>query len=333
MRRLLIAGVVVVVVFASCGKDDQPTPPAPTGSCCAVQGACTVTQEAACAGTWAEAGVCDPNPCPPPVPPDMILIPAGSFTMGSPASEPGRSSYGNRETQHQVTLTRPYYLCDHEVTQAEWYAVMQTRPSRLTGDNLPVEQVSWFDAIEYCNQRSVDESLAPVYTLSEVDTSGGHIMDAIVSWIRDANGYRLPTEAEWEYACRAGSTSAFSNGPIIAVIGYDCSDDANLDLVGWYCGNALNTTHDAGGKVANAWGLKDMHGNVDEWCWDRYGDYPAGPVSDPAGPSWGGNRVFRGGGWKHTAQYCRSAGRLYYTPGSREFPIGPRVARTALSSR
>jgi formylglycine-generating enzyme required for sulfatase activity len=255
----------------------------------------------------------------------MLLIPAGTFMMGSPPTEPGRNSWGTREAEHEVTLTKPFHLCEHEVTQAEWSAVMSTHPSHFAGDNLPVERVSWFDAIEYCNQRSAGDGLIPVYTLRDVARNDGRIVAAIVSWNRGGNGYRLPTEAEWEYACRAGSTSAFCNGSITHV---ECSPlDQNLDQVGWYCGNSSARTHEVGGKAPNEWGLKDMHGNVREWCWDRYGEYRAGPLSDPAGPAWGSTRVFRGGQWSYHAQYCRSADRLEVEPTYVDYNVGFRVAR------
>lgn len=247
----------------------------------------------------------------------MVLIPAGAFTMGSPASEMGRDSSGSRETQHEVTLTKAFYLCDHEVTQAEWFAVIPIHMSEFVGDSLPVESVSWYDCIDYCNARSLKEGLQPVYTRSG---------DA-VNWDQAKTGYRLPTEAEWEYACRAGSAFAFSNGDITSS---HCSQlDPKLDQMGWYCGNSSQMTHPVGRKEANAWGLYDMHGNVREWCWDRYAGYPAGPVSDPAGPSWGDHCIFRGGSWIERPQYCRSADRLSYVREYRENSVGVRVARTA----
>jgi formylglycine-generating enzyme required for sulfatase activity len=157
---------------------------------------------------------------------------------------------------------------------------------------------------------------------------GNHISIATVTWNQAANGYRLLTEAEWEYACRATSTTAFCNGSITRPF---CSPlDPNLDQVGWYCGNASSATHDVGSKTANAWGLKDMHGNVWEYCWDLYGDYPAGPLTDPTGPVSGFNRVIRGGSWTADPRYCRSARRYYtFTPGDWPGNFGLRVARTA----
>jgi len=209
-----------------------------------------------------------------------------------------------------------------EVTQGEWESVMGSNPSGRAGPSRPVEKVSWLDAVAYCNARSSVEGLTPAYTINGSD----------VTWDRKANGYRLPTESEWEVACRAGSGEAFTNGPITQT---ECSPlDPNLDRVGWYCGNADHQTHDVKGKDANGWGLYDMHGNVWEWCWDWYNStYPQGtqgdPVEDPAGPGSGSRRVVRGGSWSLCAKLCRSADRGFLTPGVRAGNGGFRLARTA----
>jgi formylglycine-generating enzyme required for sulfatase activity len=255
----------------------------------------------------------------------MVLVPAGTFTMGSPTNEPGRFW---DETQHQVTLTRAIYVSTCEVTQSEWQSVMGWNESYFQGTGKPVEQVTWYDAVSYCNQRSTRDGYMPAYTITGVTQSGNHITGATVTWNQAANGYRLLTEAEWEYACRATSTTAFCNGGITDT---ECSPlDPNLDQVGWYCGNASNTTHDCGGKAANLWGLKDMHGNVWEWCWDWWGDYPSGSVSDPLGPSTGSDRVVRGGGWYTSAWLCRSAVRMRLDPDISDAVLGLRLARTSL---
>jgi formylglycine-generating enzyme required for sulfatase activity len=254
----------------------------------------------------------------------MVLIPAGTFTMGSPTSEPGRYS---AETQHEVTLTKAIYVSTYEVTQSEWLAVMGWNTSYFSGVNRPVETLTWYDAVSYCNQRSTLDGYTPVYTIAGASYSGNHIASATVTWNQAANGYRLLTEAESEYACRATSTTAFCNGAITNLI---CSPlDPNLDQVGWYCGNASSTSHDVGGKAANAWGLKDMHGNVFEWCWDWYGTYPAGPLTDPTGPASGSSRVGRGGSWGDDARGCRSAGRGSGGPGGIYNELGLRLSRTA----
>ncbi len=244
--------------------------------------------------------------------------------MGSPTSEPGRLT---NETQHEVTLTKAIYVSTYEVTQSEWQAVMGWNESYFPGAAKPVETLSWYDAVSYCNQRSTLDGLAPAYTIAGATYDGNHITSAAVTWNQAAKGYRLLTEAEWEYACRATSTTAFCNG---AITNIDCSPlDPNLDQVGWYCGNASSTTHDVGGKTANAWGLKDMHGNVWEWCWDWYGTYPGGPLTDPTGPASGSYRVVRGGSWDYDAQFCRSALRNYNYPVYVRINFGLRLSRTA----
>ena len=254
-------------------------------------------------GTYVE----DPDPGA-----DFVLIPAGTFEMGSPTDEPGRSS---NETLHTVTLTQGFYMSRTEVTEEWWDAVMGSGSST---SQLPKAYVSWDDAIAFCNQLSLDEGLTPAYTIN------GPSGDA--TWNHAANGYRLPTEAEWEYACRAGSQTAFCNGPITYT---DCTLDPNLDQVGWYCGNAGGASHDVGHKTANAWGLHDMHGNLWEWVWDGYlSDYQNLPSEDPVhdvGP--GADRVVRGGRWAYGARSCRSARRGDDNPSS-GYGIGFRPVRS-----
>ena len=222
------------------------------------------------------------------------LISAGTFTMGSPTDELGR---WNDETQHEVTLTKSFYMQTTEVTQGQWRAVMGSNPSDFSdcGDDCPVETVSWDDVQEFIEK---------------------------LNQMEGTDKYRLPTEAEWEYASRAGSTTAFANGEITNI---DC-DDPNLDQMAWYCGNADITTHPVAQKDPNDWGLYDMHGNVWEWCEDWYGAY-SGPVTDPTGPSSGTIRVLRGGSWDFNAMYCRSASRYGLKPDNRSYDIGFRVAR------
>jgi formylglycine-generating enzyme required for sulfatase activity len=225
-------------------------------------------------------------------PEGFVWIPPGTFVMGSPASEPDRR--GN-ETQHTVTLTQGFWLSDHEVTQAEYRAVMGNNPSSFTGDGLlPVEQVNWGDAVLYCRKLTDRERVAGRITAQQA--------------------YRLPTEAEWEYAARAGTT-----GPRYG----------ELDAIGWWGGNSGNQTHVVKQKLPNAWGLYDMMGNVWEWCGDQYGEYPSGTVTDPTGPSSAFGRVSRGGGWNYNTSYARSASRHGYDPGFLFFDLG---FRPALSS-
>ncbi len=228
------------------------------------------------------------------------LIPAGTFMMGSPADELGRSS---NETQHQVTLTQSFYLQTTEVTQGQWEAVMGSNPSIEygVGNNYPVHSVSW---------------------------------DEVQNFITTLNGmgigtYRTPTEAEWEYACRAGSNTAFTNGGITEYSDmYECNYDANLDAMGWHCNDGSSVCEVVAQKTSNAWGLYDMHGNIWEWCSDWYGTYPSGSATDPTGPSLlGGSRVLRGGGWFSNPSSCRSANRDHSTLNGSYF-IGLRLVRT-----
>ncbi|MDR1955468.1 MAG: SUMF1/EgtB/PvdO family nonheme iron enzyme [Treponema sp.] len=236
-----------------------------------------------------------------PVPDGFVRINGGTFTMGSPASEAER--YNDEGPQHQVRVSS-FYMGKYEVTQKEWVAVMGSNPSKWKGDNLPVEQVSWYDAIDYCNRRSQREGLTPAYTRSG-DT---------VTWNRGANGYRLPTEAEWEYACRAGTTGPFNTGNNIT------TNQANM--VG-----GAGSTKNVGSFAPNAWGLYDMHGNVYEWCWDWFGTYTSGAQTDPAGAASGSSRVLRGGCWFYSAGYLRSANRYNITPSDRYSGYGFRLVR------
>jgi formylglycine-generating enzyme required for sulfatase activity len=234
------------------------------------------------------------------------------YLMGSPADEPGRDT---DETQHPVVLTRDFWISDHEVTQSEYTALMGTNPSRFLGPDLPVERVTWFEAVEYCNARSLDEGLTAAYTVD----------GTTVTWNQGADGYRLPTEAEWETACRGGTITAFAGGPLTEEA---CGVDPVLDALGWYCGNAGTTTHGVRTKQANARGLHDLHGNVWEWCWDWYvADLGTGVAVDPTGPGGGSQRVIRGGSWYYFARDCRSASRSPYWPGSGDDIVGFRVAR------
>jgi formylglycine-generating enzyme required for sulfatase activity len=252
----------------------------------------------------------------------LVLVQPGTFTMGSPIGELCRQA---GETQHQVTLTHAVYISSTEVTQAQWQATMGWDESSFDGPDRPVEQVTWFDAVSYCNLRSTAEGRTPVYTITGASYNGNHITSANVTWNQNATGYRLLTEAEWQYACRAGSTSAFCNGGISQC---GCGSEPNLGAVGWFCGNSDNQTHDVATKSPNAWGLYDMHGNVWEWCWDWYGSY-GGTVTDPIGPPSGTYRVGLGGAWGYNAEHCRSAHRDYEYPGDLNRPLGLRVARTA----
>ena len=236
----------------------------------------------------------------------LVRIEHGSFLMGSPDDYMGANNA--EKPQHQVRITRPFFLGIHEVTQGQYQAVMGENPSLFKGsDDLPVEQVSWLDAVLFCNKLSEQEKKTPFYRINgrEVTIAGG-------------NGYRLPTEAEWEYACRAGSTTLYPFGDDMSKLG----DHA------WYESNSGLKTHPVGQKRPNAWGLYDMLGNVWEWCQDWYEDgyYRASPPADPPGPSEASARVIRGGSWYYSAWYCRPAYRNRYVPEYRNYDLGFRVA-------
>ena len=230
---------------------------------------------------------------------EMVKIKAGTFMMGSPENELGRLS--NDETRHRVTLTKDYWLGKYEVTQAQYEAIMGNNPAYFKGGKRPVEQVSWNDAKDFC--RKLNERYAG-------KLPAGYKFD-------------LPTEAQWEYACRAGTTTALNNGTNLTSARGACS---NLDEVGWYDKNYGSNAHkEFGQKRPNNWGLYDMHGNVFEWCRDWYGSY-TGDATDPLGPSSGSIRVFRGGSWSFCARFCRSANRDDWNPGDRASYLGFRLA-------
>lgn len=218
---------------------------------------------------------------------EMVLIPAGSFNMGG----------ANEKPVHKVTITKPFYLGTYEVTQDQWEAVMGDNPSQFKGAKYPVEQVSWDDCQKF------------LFKLNE--NSGGQ-----------GGKFVLPTEAQWEYACRAGSTTQYCFGDDEARLGDYAWYDKNSDRVG-------NKTRPVGEKAPNAWGLYDMHGNVWEWCADWYGDnyYSKSPADDPSGSTTGTGRVTRGGGWLDPARRCRSAVRGSGESGRRLVYLGLRVAR------
>lgn len=233
------------------------------------------------------------------------LLPAGNFFMGSVASEPGRHS--TSEVLHKVTLSRSFYIQTTEVTQGQWLDVTGTKPSYFTtcGLSCPVEQVSWDDAKLF---------------IAALNTSEGRTGCDIAP----NTCYSLPTEAQWEYAARAETITAFYNGDITHT---SCSPlDGNLDTIGWYCGNAAGKTHPVGLKAPNDWGLYDMSGNVYEWCEDWYETYPTeDDVTDPVGPTSGSNRVIRGGDWVSYAGDARSANRLYGIPVVGYYGLGFRL--------
>ena len=257
--------VVCFAVIATAGCDrSQPTPPVATNNPTPVK----LPESAGSIGM------------------KFKLIPAGTFTMSED------------DDAHEVTLTKPFKMGIHEVTQAQYEQVMGNNPSEFKGADNPVEMVSWDNAVDFCRKLS-----------------------ALPAEKAAGNVYRLPTEAEWEYACRAGTKTKFSFG----------DDASDLGDYGWYVRNSAAKTHPAGSKQPNAWGLYDMYGNVWEWCSDWYGEdyYESSPTSDPTGPSEGSERVLRGGGWDFTAGYCRSAFRTGDLPSDRGIYLGFRVVRSS----
>ena len=241
----------------------------------------------------------------PEVRPKLVRVPKGSFTMGSPMTESGRDT---NEVQHSVTLTTDFWMAESEVTQRQYRNLLGSSPSNFKGDELPVESVSWFEAVEYCNALSLKEMLTPCYQIS----------GTTVGWAErvKCSGYRLPTEAEWEYAARSPATTVYAG-----------SD--SVDGVAWYSTNSGSTTHAVKTKTANGRGLYDLSGNVWEWVWDGYqGNYEALPSTDPIGPLTVAARVFRGGSWGNTATGARVAQRYGYAPSNRDYYLGFRFVRS-----
>jgi formylglycine-generating enzyme required for sulfatase activity len=278
---------------------------------------------------------------------EMVEIPPGEFLMGSPEDEEGRLDI---ETLHPVKITYAFKMGKTEVTQRQWREVMRTTIQQQRGkaqegaslgerlkhlgkaikakpfvafekikdngawqfakwlavgeerwlldgegDDYPMYYVSWDEVAEFCRR------------LTDLERAAGRLPVG--------HAYRLPTEAEWEYTCRAGSTTRFANG----------DTEADLDKIGWYGDNSVSTTHPVGTKLPNAWGLYDMHGNIWEWCLDWYGDYPVAESIDPFGPATGFPRVLRGGCWNRLSPDCRSAYRAGIAPGFRNGGLGFRV--------
>jgi len=234
----------------------------------------------------------------------MVLIQGGTFVMGSPVDEIGR--YPD-ETQWTVTLSS-FYMGRYPVTQAQYQSVMGYNPSFFEGANWPVIFVTWFDAVEFCNKLSVMEGRTPVYTIAgRVPATGYPITDATVTANWNANGYRLPTEAEWEYACRAGTTTAYNTGATIT------TSQGNFDEL-----------TNVGSYAPNAWGLYDMHGSVWEWCWDWLYFYPTTPQTNPRGASSGFQRICRSGSGSLVYE-VRSAYRRSRSPDDCNSGLGFRV--------
>ena len=261
----------------------------------------------------------------------FCTVEPGCFIMGSPKTEPCREPETAKETQHPVTLSHRFELGQHEVTQAEYKTMMGSDPSEeiSCGSQCPVEKVTWAMAAAYCAALSKQKKLTPCYSCSGV---GPYTVCYYTQYEKEkiygCKGYRLPTEAEWEYAYRAGSTTAFYNGPVLDTA---CTGaDANADLIGWYKANAKLGKHPVGKKAPNALGLYDLPGNVAEWCHDRNAaDLGSGAQTDPWGAAGGYPRVVRGGDWRLSpALGLRAAFRWAEHSGSSGDFIGFRCART-----
>ncbi len=219
----------------------------------------------------------------------MVLIPAGEFLMGDDGGEED-----DEQPAHPVKV-HSFYMDKYEVIQKSYEELMGKNTAKFKDPDKPIEQLGWFAAVRYCNMRSLREGLEPCYEMEPLRCNF------------DATGYRLPTEAEWEYACRAGSDTLYSFG----------SDPAKLSRHAWFKDNANNGTQRVGQKIPNAWGLFDMHGNVWEWCNDFYSNdyYSKGESDNPRGPASGEECVLRGGGWNSSDEYCRSSTRYSEPPG------------------
>ncbi|MBW7874343.1 MAG: formylglycine-generating enzyme family protein, partial [Ignavibacteria bacterium] len=246
---------------------------------------------------------------------ELVSVEGGTFRMGSDEGD------SDEKPIHQVTLDS-FLIGKYPVTQAQWESVMGNNRSEFKGSKLPVENIRWYDAVEFCNRLSELEGLDPYYIIREREATGfwKSLMgstEIVVECSGNSNGYRLPTEAEWEYAARGGNRTR----------NYKYSGSDNTGAVAWYDGNSGDKTHAVGLKQPNEIGIYDMSGNVYEWCWDWKGDYTSPSQTNPKGPSSGEYRVLRGGCWYSVARNCRVANRGSSMPGFRNSSLGFRLAR------
>ena len=311
MKRIGVILLVIMMAFAlsSCGKKNEPSNQAgDSGNAVSTKENKTDNKMA---GTDAPDG--------------FVRISGGTFQMGSPETEDWRSE---DETAHPVTVS-DFYMGVYEVTQKEYQEIIKNNPSSFTGDDLPVENLTWYEAVAYCNARSEKEGLTKAYTIDGQK----------VTWDRSADGYRLPTEAEWEYACRAGTETPFNTQTSISpeesnyfghypyLIEENYFSQEKLDTEP---GEYRETTVAVDSFSPNTWGLYNMHGNVGEWCWDYYGTYAAGEQTNPSGAETGTRRINRGGGWNDFAKHIRSAYRASSPADRSSAAVGLRLVRNAV---
>jgi len=305
----LFAGSQTVTVTYADGKSESRTVTVPAGGTASVSFTYTppapipvpaAAQSTSSGSASAKAGSSAPGR----MYRNEVWVEGGSFRMGSDSGE------SNEKPVHTVTVSG-FYIMNTEVTQADYASLMGSNPSKFEGDSLPVEQVSWYDSVAYANELSQKDGLTPAYIINGTN----------VTWIKSANGWRLPTEAEWEYAALGGPQS---QGLAVNAVYAGSSEIGN---VAWYSGNSGSKTHQVATKAPNALGLYDMAGNVWEWTNDWYGSYGRGGQTDPTGAASGTKRVYRGGSWINNASYARSAIRIIYSPDNRYIYLGFRLVR------
>ncbi|MDD5307171.1 MAG: formylglycine-generating enzyme family protein [Deltaproteobacteria bacterium] len=274
-------------------------------------------------------GDADTDTGPPPSEWVSVEVKGGTtVSQGCPPDEPGGYGFVGDDKQHEVTLTVDWEIMVHEVTQGQFVAVMGYNPSSFTscGASCPVENLTWHEALKYANMLSAQDGLAECFDCT--GSLGGTRCSLKTEYAKpqDCSGYRLPTEAEWEYSARAGTTTGVYSGELSTI---GCEGDATLLPIAWYCKNSSATPHPVGQKTPNAWGLYDMSGNVLEWVWDRYAAYPDAST-DPSGSGTQPKRVMRGGSWDSPARICRSAARSYLNPLHSMNETGLRLAKSIL---